>query len=146
REVRALEPLLPHPVVAQVERRVVAGRAGADDHHPAGVAHEARGGHGVLAGMLEHDARAALLAQNVPDRLAEGARAAQPDLVVQLILPVGKHAPVVEVLAVDAAGRAELLAEVDLVVARDDRDRDAAERTDDLDGLTAETARAAPDQ
>ena len=78
REVRALEALLPHPVVAQVERGVVAGGAGADHHHAARVAHEDRGGHGVLARVLEHEARALALADRFPERRAEGARALQP--------------------------------------------------------------------
>jgi hypothetical protein len=71
-EVRALQPLLPHPQVAQVDRGVVAGRAGADHDHAAGVADEDRGGDGGLAGVLEHDVRGALLAQHFPDRRAEG--------------------------------------------------------------------------
>ena len=45
-----------------------------------------------------------------------------------VVLPVRQHAPVVELLAVDAAPGAELLAELDLVVARDDGDRDRRPR------------------
>src|SRR5580700_9888307 len=41
-EMRSLKPLLPHPEVAQIRDRVVAGGACANDHHPAGVADEDR--------------------------------------------------------------------------------------------------------
>src|SRR5690349_4829769 len=42
-EMRALEALLLHPVITQVERSLVPGRARADHDHPAGLAHEPRG-------------------------------------------------------------------------------------------------------
>src|SRR4029453_6040629 len=51
-----------------------------------------------------------------------------------------------ELLAVDRPPGADLLAEVDLVVARDHGHRDAARRLRDLDGLAPEPARAAPDE
>ena len=58
----ALEALLPHPVIAEIHRDVVAGRAGADHDHAAGGARESRGRQGGLARMLEHDPRADALA------------------------------------------------------------------------------------
>src|SRR6266481_7499982 len=78
REVRALEALLPHPEIAQIDGCVVAGRTGANHDHAAGVADEDGRRHGILAGMLEHDARAAALAEDVPQRLPERARARGP--------------------------------------------------------------------
>jgi hypothetical protein len=106
-EVGALEALLAHPEVPQVDIRVVAGGAGADDHHAARIAHELARRDGVLPGVFEHDARALALAEDVPDRLAERAGAAR-ELAHRLVVgPVRKPAPVVEVLAVDAADGAE---------------------------------------
>src|SRR6266581_6352570 len=145
-EVRALKALLPHPEVAQIGDRGVAARAGADDDHAARVADEDRGRHGVLARVLEDDARAPALAHHLPEGGAEGARALQPLAVALRVLPVRRHPPVRELLAVDAALGAEPRAELDLVLARDDRDRDAAHGARDLDRLAAETAGAAPDE
>src|SRR5438552_4554285 len=87
-EVRALEALLPHPEVAQIGDRGVAARAGADDDHAARVADEDRGRHGVLARVLEDDARAPALAHHLPEGGAEGARALQPLAVPLRVLPV----------------------------------------------------------
>jgi hypothetical protein len=145
-EVRALQALLPHPVVAQIERRVVAGGAGADHDHAAGLGHEARGRQRGLAGVLEHDRRALLLAERVPERLAEIARALEPQPVLELVAPARQLAPVAELAAIDDADRAELLAVLDLVVARHHRDRAAAGGLDDLDRHRAEAAGAAPHQ
>src|SRR5208283_2976773 len=64
-EMRALQALLPHPQVAQIDGCVVARGAGAHDHHAAGVADEDRRRDGGLAGVLEHDVRGALLAQHL---------------------------------------------------------------------------------
>src|SRR5262249_47245595 len=49
-------------------------------------------------------------------------------------------------LAIDAADRAQALAKLDLVVGGDHRDRQTAERADDLDGLAAEPSRTSPNQ
>src|SRR2546425_10864247 len=144
--MRSLEALLSHPVVAQVERGVVAGGAGADHHHAAGVADEDRGRHGILARMLEDDARALALADGFPERGSERARALQPLGVYRIVLPVWQHSPVIEILAIDAAARAERLAVVDLVVRGDDGDRHRARGLGDLDRLAAEPTRAAPYQ
>src|SRR3546814_15998327 len=62
---------------------------------------EDRRRHRVLAGMHEDDARVAALAEHVPQRLAEGARALRPLGELRLVGPVRQHAPVVEVSAVD---------------------------------------------
>src|SRR6185436_15527536 len=96
----ALEALLPHPVIAEVERDVVARRPGADDDHPPGSAQEFRCRKGRLAGMLEHDLRARLLAERVPDRLAERARALGPFAVRLGVGRVRHLAPVLEIVAV----------------------------------------------
>src|SRR5205823_2974149 len=70
REVRALEPLLAHPEVAEVDDRVVAAGARADHDHAAGIAHEDARRNGRLAGVLEHDRRRPLVAQRIPERFA----------------------------------------------------------------------------
>ena len=145
-EVRTLESLLPHPKIAEVDGRVVAGRAGANDDDAAGIADEHRGGDGRLAGMLENHRRATLLAENLPDRRAECAHALQPIVVTDRVFPVRQHAPMIEFAAIYAALRAQLGAVVDLVVAGDDRDRNAVGRLGDLNGHRTEPARAAPDQ
>lgn len=116
-EVGSLEALLTHPVIAQVDRGVVPRSASADHDHATGVAHEDGRGDGVLAGMLEHDPRAALLAEHIPDCLAEPADPLEPRVELLGVLPVREHAPVVERLAIDAALGAEGFAVIDLVVA-----------------------------
>src|SRR5262249_29242646 len=110
------------------------------------VAHEDRRGHRVLARVLEDDARVLALAQDLPQRGAETAGTLQPLAVGLVVLPVRHHAPVPELLAVDAALGAEALAELDVRVARAHRNRNAAERAHDLDRLAAEAAGAAPHQ
>src|SRR4029077_3598172 len=94
--------------VAQIDSGVVAGGAGADDHHAAVVADEDRGGDGALAGVLEDDARIAPLTQHLPERLAEGARSRRPPGERGVVTPVWDHAPVVEALAIDEALGAQL--------------------------------------
>src|SRR3990170_4844534 len=121
-EVGALETLLAHPQVAQVHHRVVAGGAGADHHHALVVADEDGGGDGVLPRVLEDDAGAPALAENLPQLAAEGARPLRPRGERLRVRPVRQHPPVVEVLAVDATLSPQALAEVELVVAGDDGD------------------------
>src|SRR5439155_818732 len=77
-EVAPLEPLLAHPEVAQVQRGVVAGGAGADDDHAARRADEYGGRQRRLARVLEDDPRTYALAQRVPERLAERTGAFRP--------------------------------------------------------------------
>src|SRR5436305_1846767 len=96
--------------------------------------------------MLEHYPWALALADCLPKCGAERARALQPLAVGGIVLPVRQHAPVVEVLADDAAFGAERLTVLDLVFRRDDGDRNPARRLDDLYRLTAETAGTAPDE
>ena len=112
-EVRALQALLAHPEIAQVDRGVIPGRARADDHHAAVVADEDRGRDGVLTRMLEDDSRVAAFAEHVPERLAEGASTGGPGGERRVVAPVGDHAPVREVAPVDVAA----CAEVDAVLA-----------------------------
>ena len=115
--MRALQALLTHPQVAEVDGGVVPGGAGADHHHAAVVAHEDRGGDGLLAGVLEDDARVAALAEHVPERLAEGARPAHPGAEGLVVAPVGDDAPVIEVAPVDEAAGAEAHAELAALLA-----------------------------
>src|ERR1700675_4437107 len=122
----ALEALLPHPVIAQIHRDVVAGGARADHDHPARGAEKARGRQRGLARMLEPDARARWLAERVPDGLAEGAGALGPLAVRLAVLGVGHRSPVLEVVAVDDPGRAVLDAELALGFVGHDGDGAAA--------------------
>ncbi len=142
----ALEALLAHPVVAQVQRHVVAGGAGADHDHAAGGAHELGRGQGGLARVLEHDAGTGALAQRVPDRLAEGAGALGPVAVGAAVLRVRHRAPVVELRAVDHAHRAVVQAELPLRLVRDHRHRAAALGPHDLQRQAAQAAGGAPHQ
>ncbi len=144
REVRSLQALLPHPQVPQVDGRVVAGRSGADDDHATRLAREDRRRDRRLARVLEDEVRAPLVADGVPYRLAELAHALQPVPVADRVLPVGKHSPVVEIVAVDAALRPQVDAVLVLVLARDNRDRRGPMGLRDLDGHRPEAARAAP--
>src|SRR5690606_32282232 len=105
--VRALQALLADPVVAQVDRRGVPRGAGADDDHPALVADEGGGRDRRLPRMLEHDPRAAPLADYLPDPLAELTRRGDPLLLPLDVVPERRDAPVVELVAVDVAGGAE---------------------------------------
>src|SRR5437899_1135321 len=73
REVRALETLLTHPEVAQIHGGVETTGAGANHHHAARVADENRRRYGVLARVIEDDARCAPLAEDIPDLAAERA-------------------------------------------------------------------------
>src|SRR6266704_5873663 len=96
--------------------------------------------------MLEHDPGIAALADGVPQRLAEPPRLRHPLLLPHRVIPVRRHAPVLVVTPVDPAGRAKLHAVLASIRARDDRDRNASPNAHELDRLTAEPARAAPDQ
>src|SRR4029453_3662308 len=96
--------------------------------------------------MLEDDARADSLAQTVPDRLAERARALRPLAVGLPVRRVRHPAPVAELVTVDHRCRAVLLAELPLGVVRDDGDRTATDGARDLERHAAEAARRAPDE
>src|SRR5438874_6278996 len=123
REMRALQPLLPHPEVAQVDGRVEAAGPRADHDHSARVAPEDRRGDRVLARVLEHDAWAPALAQDLPELCPECPRPLRPPGERLIVRPVRQHPPMVELFAVDAALRPQLQAEVELVLARHDRNR-----------------------
>src|SRR5713101_4387581 len=86
--MRALQPLLARPVVAQIDHGGVAGGAGANHDHAALFADENGGRDGFLAGMFKHDSGAAALAQDVPDLLAEGPGALRPFFLALDIGPV----------------------------------------------------------
>src|SRR5579885_2527088 len=145
-EVRSLKALLPHPEVAQIDRGVVARMSRAYHDHPAGVAHEHGGRDGVLAGEFEDDPGIAPFAYDVPDGLAERPRLRDPRRERRIILPMGKHPPVLEVLAVYTAFGAELPAEFYFPIIADDPDRNAAFGLHDLNRHRAESARCAPDE
>src|SRR4051795_264488 len=86
-EVRADDPLLAHPQVADVEVEHVA-RGGAADHHGAERLHrEDRGRERGPPDMLEHDV--GLAAQHLSHRLAEAARLLEARLLLvrRLVAP-----------------------------------------------------------
>src|SRR6476469_8145800 len=116
-QVGALVALLQEPEVAHVDHRVVAGRAGADNDHPAAVADEVGGRDRVLTRVVEDDPRVHLLAERIPEGLAERLRAVEPALPIARV-PRGRDAPVVEVLPVDIAHGAQLLRVCTLLVGR----------------------------
>ena len=97
-------------------------------------------------GVLEHQARAAFLAQHLPQGAAEFPYPLEPFAVAHLVLPVGQHAPVVEIPPIEAALGAQAHAVIDLVVAGDDRHGLRAGRLADLDGHGTQASGAAPDQ
>src|SRR5579864_1941514 len=103
--VRPLQALLPRPQVAQIDHSGETACASADHDHAALLTDENRGGNGILTGMFEDDGRAAALAQDIPDFLAEGASTFRPLLLSFDIRPVRRNAPVVELRAVDVADR-----------------------------------------
>src|SRR3989442_1267868 len=140
----ALEALLAHPVIAQIEGDIVARGSGADHDHAPRRAHEFRRRQCGLAGMLEDDAGIGLLAEPVPDGLAEGARALGPVAVGLAVPGVGHRPPVVELSAIDHAGGAVVGAELALGLVGDDGDGAAALSPRDLDRHAADPSRAPP--
>ena len=120
-EVRTLHALLMHPQIARVHGEVVAGRAGADDHHAAALHDEHGDRKRGRAGMLEHEIDVVALAGDLPDGGAELAHLLEPRVVLGRA-DLGHLAPAVELLAVDDAAGAELHDEVALVVLGDDAD------------------------
>ena len=127
-EVRALEALLPHPEVAQVERPRCS-RWCRRRSRPCRRCRRRRSTSGTVSspGMLEDDARALRARRALPR--SPRRRRARPSPIRRTPLSsfqCGSMPQWSNLLAVDAALGAELLAELDLVVARDDGDRDAA--------------------
>src|SRR5439155_1042310 len=139
-----LGALLAHPVIAKVERAVVAGRAGADADHAAGRADEDRSRQRRLAWMLENDPGTDALAQRVPHRLAERAGAFRPLAVGAGVLRVGQGTPVRELAAVDDPRGAVVEAELPLRLIGNDRHRSAAECAGDLERHAPEATRRSP--
>src|SRR3954451_20077258 len=76
--VRALEPLLVGPEVAEVERRPVPRLAGADHDHAAAPAEEDAGRQGRLPRVLDDDGRLLLAAEHLAVLRLEGAGAGHP--------------------------------------------------------------------
>ena len=74
RKVRALDTFLPHPDIARVEGKIVAGGAGAEHDHAAALDHHGRDREGRLAWMLEDEVDIVALAgdgrslENLPIR------------------------------------------------------------------------------
>ena len=93
--------------------------------------------------MLEHDLRVRLLAEHVPDRLAERLRPLEPSLPLGCV-PGRRDAPVIERLPVHVAHGAEGGAVLALVLGGHDRHRPAAGVGHQLDRERAEAAGAAP--
>src|SRR5439155_10740401 len=133
-------------VIAEIERDVVTGRAGADHDHPARGADELRRRQRRLTRMLEDDLRAHAIAERVPDGLAEAARSLGPLAVGLGVTGVRHLAPVGELRAIDHAGGAVIHAELALVVVRYHGDRAPADRARDLERHAAETAGGAQDR
>src|SRR5690242_17281371 len=142
----SLEALLPHPVVAEIERHVIARCAGANHNHPAGRAHEFRRGQRRLARVLEYDARTCPFTDRIPDRLAERTRAFRPLAVGLRVSGIGHHAPVVEQATIDDTNSAVLHAERSLALVGHDGDSAPAFRPCDLERHAAKAARASPDE
>src|SRR5438477_5343801 len=74
-EMGALETLLTHPEIAQIDIGVIAARAAANDDHPGAVANKHRSGQRVLARVLEHYPGVLALAKYIPDRLEKRTKA-----------------------------------------------------------------------
>jgi len=140
--MRALEPLLADPVVAEIDRGAVPAGAGADHHHAPRLAYEDRRRDGRLTRVLEHERGIAAL----PKRLPERATAPRPVPLGFRVLPVWGDSPVIEATAVDVARRAEAFAIAPAFVARYHRDRPCAHCRGELDRLRTQAARAAPHQ
>src|SRR3972149_10170747 len=115
-QVRALIALLHVPEVADVHHRVVAAGPGADHDHAATLADEYTGRDRVLARVVEDDVRALLLAEHVPDRLAEALGALEPGLPLRRV-PRRRDPPARERLAVDVPHGAEALRVLALLLA-----------------------------
>src|SRR5215472_684191 len=120
--------------------------ARADYYHPTRDAYEDRGRDGVFAREFEHQPGALALSHYVPERLAEVARLTGPFAEGRVIFPMRQHAPVLEVLAIDAAFGAQSLAEFDLAIVADHPHRNSPRGLYDLDRHRAEAPRGAPDE
>src|SRR4030095_2947343 len=94
--------------------------------------------------MLADDLWADSLAQAVPDRLAERARALRPLAVRFRVLRAGHGTPVGELVPIDDRDGPMLLAELALGVIGADATRAAADGARDLEGHAAEAAGRAP--
>lgn len=70
-KMRTLEPLLPHPMVPEIEGRGISGRSGAYDDHSSRSANEARSGNGGCSRMLEDDGRIPPFPESFPKRFAK---------------------------------------------------------------------------
>jgi hypothetical protein len=84
REVRTLNPLLPHPDIARVKSQVEPCRPRAEDDHASTFDEKAGQGEGLLARMLEDDVDI-FLPGDFPYRFAEGPRSLRPGLKLGLI-------------------------------------------------------------
>ena len=96
--------------------------------------------------MLEHHVDVVALAGDVPDRLAELARRAQPLAVVSLSIGSGISPQQSKCLRLIAPLAPSDMHEVALVLLGDHRDRVAARGRDQLDRHRAQPAGATPDQ
>src|SRR5262249_2017383 len=146
RSVRPLEPLLPGPVVAQVDHGVEAGGAGADHDHAARLAYEYAGRNCSATGMLEDDGRVLAAAGDLPELLPERRRASHRLLPPGFVVHQRRYAPMAELTAVDIADRAVLHRVRAALIIRDDRDGPPPGRLDELGSLGSEATRATPDQ
>ena len=99
REMRALNPLLPHPDEAGIKGDVEAGGAGAKNDHPAAFGDKCGDRKSLLAGMFKNNIHI-LFAGNIPDGFTEFTGFAHEGGEFGRI-DFGQLAPAVEILAVD---------------------------------------------
>src|SRR3954470_22532966 len=111
-EVRADDPLLAHPQVADVEVERVAGRRAADHDGAERLDHEHARRERGPSDVLEDDVR--LAAELLDHRLAEAARLLEARLLLVGVLIAAAHHPG-ELVAVDVVARAELLDQLALL-------------------------------
>src|SRR3954470_24432561 len=111
-EMRADDPLLAHPQVADVEIQRVAGSRAADHDRPERLGDEHAGRKGGAADVLEDDVR--LAAELLLDRQPETARFLEARLLGVVVLVAGAHHPG-ELVAVDVVARAERLDQLALL-------------------------------
>src|SRR3954451_236476 len=143
REVRADDPLLAHPQVADVEVERVAGRRAADDDGAERLDGEHRGREGGPPDMLEDDV--GLAAELLDHRLAEAPRLLEARLLLLGRLVAAAHHPR-ELVAVDVVARAQRPHELALPGRAHHTERLRARQPAELVGEHAEAAPAAPDQ
>jgi hypothetical protein len=142
--VRALQSLLEHPKVAQVDHCRVTSGASAYHHHVPGITDEHARGDGCLAGMLDHHLRISPFANDLPDLLTEGASSGRPRTLALGVVPMWWDSPVVEFSPVDVADGAQFLAVLTPGVVRHHSYRNPSGVLNQLNGLGPDATRPTP--